>query len=105
MLFWLALAFALVATVAAIVYAALKGLELFRAAKRVLRTTGEDLDRIGRATREIELHLRAAETSGSSLSASLTRLHASRARLAVLTSAVGDVRASVGRITGVVPRK
>jgi hypothetical protein len=105
MLFWLALAFALLTTVAAIVYAALKGLELFRASKRLLRTAGEDLERIGRASGEIELHLQAAERSGTALGASLTRLHASRARLAVLTSAVDDVRASVGRITGVVPRK
>jgi hypothetical protein len=104
-LFWLALAFALVATVASIVYAALKGLELFRGVKRLLRATGEELDAIGRATGAIESHLQAASASGASLGASMTRLHASRARLNVLTTALADVRASVGRLTGVYPRK
>lgn len=105
MLFWLALALALLVTVAAIVYAVLKGLELYRAAKVLLRATGEELARLERSSGQIERHLQAAATSGTSLSASLTRLQASRSRLAVLTSAVADVRASVGRITGVVPRK
>jgi hypothetical protein len=105
MLFWLALAFAVVTTVAAIVYAALKGLELFRGTKVLLRATGEELARIERSSGQVEGHLQAAATSGTSLSAALTRLHASRARLAVLTSAVDDVRASVGRVTGVLPRK
>ena len=105
MLVWLTLAFALLATVGSILFATLKGLELFRGAKGLLRATGTALDRVARTTGEIELHLEAAATSGTALSASLTRLQASRARLAVLTSAVGDVRASVDRITGVVPRK
>jgi hypothetical protein len=39
------------------------------------------------------------------LEASLTRLRVSRARLNVLTSALADVRAAVGRVTAVVPRK
>jgi hypothetical protein len=105
MLFWLALAFALLATVASIAFAVIKGLELFRASKRLLRDTGEQLAGIERSTGQIESHLRAASTSGTALSSSLTRLGASRARLAVLTTAVADVRASVGRITGFVPRK
>ena len=105
MLFWLLLALALVVTVAAIVYAVLKGLELYRAAKLLLREAGEELARIERSSGQVERHLQAAATSGGALSASLRRLQASRSRLAVLTSAVADVRASVGRITGVVPRK
>jgi len=105
MLFWLALAFALLAVVGSIVYAALTGLTLFRGSKRFLRATGEGLDGIERSTGEIESHLRAASTSGTELSASLSRLHASRARLNVLTAAVDDVRASVDRITGGYPRK
>ena len=105
MLFWLVLALALLVTVAAIAYAALKGLELYRAAKALLRATGDELARIERSTGQVERHLQAAATSGTALSASLGRLQASRSRLAVLSSAVADVRASVGRITGVVPRK
>lgn len=105
MLVWLTLAFAILVIVGSTIYAGRKGLESYRAAKGLLRTSGEELDRIARSTGEIELHLHAAATSGTALSASLTRLHVSRARLTVLTSAISDVRASVGRITGLVPRK
>ena len=105
MLFWLALAFAVLITVAAIVYAVLTGLEFYRASKLVLSVTGEELAAIERSTAQIEIHLQAATESGTALNASLTRLHASRARLNVLMAAVDEVRASVDRITGVYPRK
>ncbi len=105
MLFWLTLAFAVVAIVAAIVYSGLKGLALYRASKQVLREAAEELEGIERSTAEIEQHLQAAATSGTALSSSLARLHTSRARLSVLTAAIADVRASVDRITGVYPRK
>ena len=105
MLFWLTLAFAIVVVLASIAYAVVKGLEAYRTAKRLLSTAGEDLDRITRASAEIELHLQVAATSGTRLDASLTRLSTSRARLNVLTSALADVRAAGGRVTSVVPRK
>ena len=105
MLVWLLLAFAILVTVGSALYATLKGLELFRASKRLLRATGESLDRIGHSSREVELHLQAAATSGTALGASLTRLRASRSRLSVLTLAIADVRASVARVSGLVPRK
>jgi hypothetical protein len=105
MLFWLTLASAIVVVVASIAYAAVKGLEAYRTGKRLLAAAAEDLDRITRASAEIELHLQAAATSGTQLDASLTRLGTSRARLNVLTSALADVRAAVGRVTWIVPRK
>ena len=105
MLFWLALAFVVLATVGSIVYAVLKGLEVFRESKQLLSVAGEDLDRIERSSGEIERHLQAAATSATELNASLARLQSSRARLAVLTTAIADVRASVDRITAVYPRK
>ncbi|MEJ7569589.1 MAG: hypothetical protein WKF41_15145 [Gaiellaceae bacterium] len=103
-LFWLALAFFVLVTVASTIFVTLRGLAFFRAFKRLSRETGAALDRIASSSAEIELHLQAAATSGSALEASLARLHTSRSVLAVLTSAIADVRASVGRITAVVPR-
>jgi len=105
MLLWLTVAFAVLATLGTALYATLKGLELFRAFKGLLGATRDELGRIERSSGEIELHLQAAAASGATLGTSLNRLRASRARLTVLTSAVDDVRASVGRITAVVPRK
>jgi len=104
-IFWLALMIALVLTVASAIYVTLQGLEAFRNFKRLGRGVGDELDRITRASGEIERHLALAAESGTQLEASLARLRSSRARLNVLTSALADVRAAVGRVTGVVPRK
>jgi len=102
---WLALIIALVLTVASAISVTLRGLEAFRAVKRLARTAGGELDRISAATGEIERHLALAAKSGTQLEASLARLRSSRARLNVLTSALADVRAAAGRVTAVVPRK
>ena len=103
--FWLALTIALVLTVASAIFVTLRGLEAFRAFKQLGRNVGGELDRIATASGEIERHLALAAESGTQLDASLERLRASRARLNVLTSALADVRAAVGRLTAVYPRK
>jgi hypothetical protein len=104
-MFWLALIIALVLTVASAIFATRRGLKAFRDLKRLGRGVGGELDRIATASGEIERHLALAAESGTQLDASLTRLRASRARLNVLLAAIADVRAAVGRVTGLVPRK
>jgi hypothetical protein len=104
-IFWLALIIALVLTVASAIYVTQQGLEAFRGFKRLGRRVGGELDRITTASGEIERHLALAAESGTQLEASLARLRSSRARLNVLTSALAEVRAAVGRVTGVLPRK
>ena len=104
-LFWLALAVAVVAVVAASIYVTLKGREAFRGAKRLSGTVSIELERIEETSGQIEEHLARAEASGSRLEAELERLRRSRAQLNVLTSAIDDVRASIGRVTAVYPRK
>ena len=103
--FWLALAVAVVLTVASLVYVTLNALELFRAFKRLSRNVGAELDRVSATTAQIERHLELAAESGSHLEESLARLRVSRAELAVLTTAVADVRASIDRVTAFVPRR
>src|SRR5918992_832291 len=102
MLFWLALAIFVLAPAAALVFAVRRAFETWRAFKRLGSGAWAGLDRIARATSEIELHLQAAARSGEKLEASLTRLSASRARLNVLTDALAAARAS---LTGAYPRK
>ena len=104
-LFWLALAVAIVATVASIVYATLKGLEAFRGLKRLGGQVTSEVERIEQASGEIEKHLALAAESGSQLEVKLAQLRRSRARLNVLTSAIDEVRDSIGRVTAVYPRK
>ncbi|HWG56491.1 MAG TPA: hypothetical protein VNT58_08220 [Gaiellaceae bacterium] len=105
MLVWLALAFLVVALVASVWFAVVRGLDAWRAFKRLGGGVSSELDRIARATAEIELHLQAAATSGTALDASMRRLAVSRARLTVLTSALADARSAFGRLTDVYPRK
>jgi hypothetical protein len=104
-LFWLALAIALVLTIGSAIYVTRRGLQAFRAFKQLGRSVGGGLERIDAATGEIERHLTLAAEGGTQLETSLARLRASRAQLHVLTSAIADVRAAVGRVTGLVPRK
>jgi hypothetical protein len=101
----LALIIALFLTVASAVYLTTQGLDAFRAFKQLGRVAGDEVDRIAATAGEIERHLALAAESGTQFEASLARLRRSRARLNVLTSAIADVRAAVGRVTGVVPRK
>ena len=102
---WLAGAVAIVSVAASAVYLTLKGLEAFRTFKAVAGSVSGELDRIERASGEIERHLALASESGSRLESELAQLRRSRARLNVLTSAIADVRASLGRVTAVYPRK
>jgi predicted component of type VI protein secretion system len=104
-LFWLALLVAIALIVASLFYVTRQGLAAFRAFKRLGRVAGEDLARIEQASAQIERHLALAAEGGTQLEASLARLQQSRAQLTVLTTALADARASLGRVTGVFPRK
>ncbi len=104
-LLWLSLAVAVVATIASAVFATLRGLEAVRAFKRLGHAVSDGIERIETSSGKIEAHLAQAAESGSRLDGELAELRRSRARLNVLTSALADARASVGRITAVYPRK
>lgn len=104
-LFWPALAVAIVSIVASAIYLTLKGLEAFRAFKRLGGAVTGEIERIERASGQVERHLSLAAESGTRLDSELSQLRRSRARLNVLTSAIADVRAAVGRVTAVYPRK
>ena len=104
-LFWLPLVFAVAVVVGSSVFATLRGLELFRTFRRLSGEAGAGLERVSDSSAGIERHLSLAAASGERLDASLRRLRASRQRLNVLTSALADVRASLDRVTAIVPRK
>jgi hypothetical protein len=104
-LVWVALAVSLAAVAAATLMTTLRGIELFRAVRRLGAAVGDEVASIERRTGEIEGHLTAATRSGDALSTATARLSVSRARLNVLLTALADARAAAGRLTGVVPRK
>jgi hypothetical protein len=103
--FWLALAVAVVLTIASLIYVTLNALEAFRAFRTVRRNLTAGLDRVTATSAQIERHLELAAESGTQLEASLARLRSSRAQLNVLTSALSDVRDSVNRVTAFIPRR
>lgn len=105
MSFWLALAVAVVLTIASLIYVTLNALDAFRTFKAVSRNIAVATDHVTATTAQIERHLELAAESGSQLQVSLDRLRTSRAQLNVLTSALADVRESVDRVTAFVPRK
>ncbi len=105
MLFWLALTVALLLLAGSVLYITVTGLAVFRDFKRLGRSVAAGIERIETSSGRNEAHLARAAESGSRLDGELAELRRSRARLNVLTSALADARASVGRITAVYPRK
>jgi Flp pilus assembly protein TadB len=103
MAFWLALAVLLAAAAAGIAYAVVRGIQLYRTAKRLNRTVGAELERINGVTLEIEGHLRKADDAAQRLRAARDRLSASRSRLQTQLAAVTEARTQLRRTFWFVP--
>lgn len=100
---WLSLAFLLVAVVAGVAFAALRGLSLYRAVKRVGGSFSSQLESISERIASIEQHVAAAEAGMKRLSQAGERLQRSRAQLDVQRAAVREARAQVRRVFWFVP--
>jgi chromosome segregation ATPase len=103
MLVWVALGVLLVAIVCGVAYATIRGLQLYRNAKRSGAAITSEMDRISAATLEIEHQMAKAEAATARLNAATDRLTASRARLDVQLAAVRQARAQVRRVFWFVP--
>jgi hypothetical protein len=103
MAFWIALAVLLIAVVAGIVYATIRGWQLYRAAKRTGAALTSEMDRISVVTLEIERQIANAEAAAARLDAAAGRLATSRAQLDVQLAAVRQARAQVRRVFWFVP--
>ena len=102
---WIALAASGTFCIAAAVVAGVRGLKTWRAFKSVSAALGdalEDFVKLAEATGE---RASAAAERTAQLTAAVSRLQGSLATLAVLTAAVGDARALIGGVRGLVPRK
>ena len=103
MAFWIALAVLVVAVVAGIAYAAVRGYQLWRDGKRVSATFGTEMDRLNAGTLEIERRMAEADASVRRLTAATERLTVSRARLEIQVAAFGEARAQMRRVFWFVP--
>jgi hypothetical protein len=103
MVFWIALALLVVAVVAGIAYVAIRGIQLYRNAKRAQATFGEHMSRIEEVTREIERHMAEADASTRRLTEAADRLAVSRTKLGIQLAAVREARGQVRRVFWFVP--
>ncbi len=103
MVFWIALGILLVAVVGGIAYAAIRGWQFYRTAKRSGAAITSEMDRISAVTLEIERQTAKAEAATERLNAATRRLASSRAQLDVQLAAVRQARAQVRRVFWFVP--
>jgi hypothetical protein len=89
----LAFLFALVVSLAALVYAIVRGFGLYRQAKRTGRAVSGPLEGFEAKAAEVDRHLDAFEKSSKELEAALARLQRSRAQLQVLLDSIERAKA------------
>ena len=91
----LAFLFALVVSLAALVFAVVRGFGLYRQAKRTGRAVSEPLAAFEAKAAEVDRHLDAFDRSNRELELALGRLRRSQAQLQVLRDSVERARARV----------
>jgi hypothetical protein len=94
---WIAFAVLVVALVAAIAFAVVCGVVLWRQAKRTSAALGAETARIARVADEISMQLERADASGTKLSEASARLRSSVERLQLQRAAIDEARAAVRR--------
>jgi hypothetical protein len=102
---WIALGVSAVVVAASVAFASARALQAWRTYRHFQRRTFDGLDDIGRRTTRIERRLDALGENTARLQAAQTELNESLASARVLSSALADVRATVSRLTGIVPSK
>jgi len=103
MVFWISLAVLLVAVIVGIAFCVLRGLRLYRNAKRVGARITAELDRISEVTLSIERQSAKAAAAAERLQGATGRLALSRARLDVQLAAVREAKAQLQRTFWFIP--
>lgn len=102
---WLSLGIAVVAIAASVVFVVLRTLDAWRGFRSVSGLLTTELAAVTASADAASAKAAALGDDSVRLDAALRRLQRSRARLAVLSAAIDDVRSTVSRVTGLVPRK
>ena len=97
MIVWFALAVLLVAIVGGIAFAAIRGFQLYRDAKRGNSALSAEMGRISEVSLQIERQMANAEAASGRLHDATGRLATSRAQLDVQLGALQEARAQLGR--------
>jgi hypothetical protein len=102
---WLSLAFCVVASSAAIVYAGLRGWRLWRSFWAGSKRLGDAIGEVAAAAEATERRAVEVTAGTERLLAAAERLQRSLAELQVLRAAAGEPRALLARLRGLVPAK
>ena len=101
----LAFLFALVVSLAALVFATVRGVGLYRQAKRTGGAVSGPLAAFEAKTAEIDRHLDAFDRSSKELEAALARLRRSRAQLQVLRDSIDRAQARLNWLRVFLPAR
>ena len=101
--FWIALAVLLVGVLGGIVYAALRGISMWRQLKRTGGLLSAESARVADTSAEIQVHLDRASAVGAHLGDATARLASSRARLDVQLQAIREARHTMRRLLWFLP--
>jgi hypothetical protein len=102
---WIALGISIASVVGSVGFAAARGLRAWRAFRRVRRRISESLTDVMHRVAWIEGRLTSAGASAARLQRAQADLQESLATARVLSAALAEVRATVNRVTGLVPSK
>ena len=102
---WVALGVSLAVVLGSLAFAATRGLGVWRTYKRFRRRVVDGQAELLRGVAAIERRMGAANESAIRLQRAQAELQESLATARLLSGAVGEVRATVGRLTGLVPSK
>jgi hypothetical protein len=102
---WIALGVSGAFVVAALAFAAVRGLDAWRTFRRFRRRAVDGLGEVTRRIARVERRLETAGETALRLQRAQAELHDSLAAARVLSSAVAEVRATVSRVTSLVPSK
>ena len=103
MAFWISLGVLILALVAGIAYCVVRGLQLYRLAKRTSAKLTSEMERISVATRQIERHEAKAAEAAERLRGATGRLATSRARLDVQLAAIREAQGQIRRTFWFIP--
>ena len=104
-MFWLALAFCLVAVLGSIGYAATRAWRLWKTARAAARAASHAVGRVMSSAAAAEERAVSLTAGTDRLSTAITHLQGSLEELAVIRAAAGEPRSLLTSIRGLVPRK
>ena len=105
MVFWLALAFCLLAVIGSIAYAATRAWRLWKTARATAKAADEAVGRVMTAAAAAEERAVSLTAGTERLSAAVAHLQRSLEELAVIRAAAAEPRTLLASIRGLVPRK